>query len=346
MTATAPDAIQTPTTTTPVGASSGERPPFAIGLLIALISAATFGSSGPFAASLLATGWSPGAIVLARIGGAALVLLIPTVLALRGRWGLVRRNAGLLLAYGLVAVAGCQLAFFAAVDRLSVGVALLLEYLAPVLIVGWLWARHGHRPSRLTVVGVALAVIGLALVLDVFAGLTVDLVGVGFGLLAALGLMTFFLLSSRSGDALPPMALAGGGLVVGAVGLAVTAVIGVLPVAVSTEPVVLAGQSAPWWLSIGELIVVAAALAYVTGIAAARALGAKVASFVGLSEVLFAILFAWILVAQLPAPIQLLGGALIVGGVIAVRLGEESADGPNPAETGPAGSGDSEYAAG
>lgn len=338
MTTTAPEATQTTTTTAP------RRPPFAIGLLVALISAATFGSSGPFAASLLATGWSPGAIVLARVAGAALVLVIPTLLVLRGKWELLRRNAGVVIAYGLVAIAGCQLAFFAAVDRLSVGVALLLEYLAPVLIVGWLWARHGHRPSPLTAIGVALSVIGLALVLDIFAGIKVDLVGVGFGLIAAIGLMTFFLLSSRSGDALPPMALAGGGLVVGALGLGATAALGILPMAATTEPVVLAGYEAPWWFAIAELALVAAALAYVTGIAAARALGAKVASFVGLSEVLFAVLFAWLLVAQLPAPIQLIGGVLIVGGVIAVRLGEEGAPGPSPAETGPAGSGDSEYA--
>jgi drug/metabolite transporter (DMT)-like permease len=51
-------------------------------------------------------------------------------------------------------------------------------------------------------------------------------------------------------------------------------------------------------------------------------LGAKVASFVALTEVLFAVLFAWLVLAELPMPVQLVGGALIVAGVIAVRTDE------------------------
>ena len=112
-----------------------QRTPF-VGLLVALASAATFGSSGTFGQALLASGWSPGAIVTARITGAALVMLVPAALAMHGHWHLLRRNIGRIIAYGIFAVAGCQFAYFMAVDRLSVGVALLLEYLAPVLIVG------------------------------------------------------------------------------------------------------------------------------------------------------------------------------------------------------------------
>ncbi|WP_237768122.1 EamA family transporter [Serinicoccus sp. CNJ-927] len=67
---------------------------------------------------------------------------------------------------------------------------------------------------------------------------------------------------------------------------------------------------------------VAAAGAYLTGIIAARMLGAKVASFVGLAEVMFAVLFAWLLLGEMPAPVQLLGGALIVAGVAAVKADE------------------------
>ena len=71
---------------------------------------------------------------------------VPAVVALRGRWSLLRAHAGLLVAYGVIAVAGCQLAYFSAVDRLPVAVALLIEYTAPVAVIGWLWARHHQRP--------------------------------------------------------------------------------------------------------------------------------------------------------------------------------------------------------
>ena len=95
--------------------------------------------------------------------------------------------------------------------------------------------------------------------------------------------------------------------------------------------VTLVGVEAPSWLAFLELIVLAAALAYVLGIIGARRLGSTLASFVGLTEVLFAILFAWILLGELPRPVQLVGGALILGGVVAVRLGEAAREGEAPA---------------
>ena len=78
----------------------------------------------------------------------------------------------------------------------------------------------------------------------------------------------------------------------------------------------------PWWVAIGELALVAAAAAYLLGVTAARVLGSTVASFVGLTEVLFAVLFAWLLLGELPGLVQLAGGVVIVAGVVAVRLGE------------------------
>ncbi len=138
------------------------------GLGFAVLAAASFGLSGSLASGLMDAGWSPAALVLCRVSVAALVLVVPAALALRGRWGLLRANAGLIASYGVVAVAGCQLAFFSAVDRLPVAVALLLEYTAPVAVVGWLWLRHHQRLGRLTVAGAVVAGLGLLLVLDVF----------------------------------------------------------------------------------------------------------------------------------------------------------------------------------
>lgn len=302
--------------------SAPRQTPFALGLGVALLSAATFGSSGTFGSALLATGWSPGAVVTARIVGAALIVALPAVVAMRGHWHLVRRNLARILAYGVFAVAGCQFAFFMAVDHLSVGVALLIEYLAPVLIVGWLWARHGRRPSVLTTAGVAAAVLGLVLVLDITSGAEVDVIGILWGVLAAVGLVVFFLVGADADEALPPMGFAGAGLAVGALSLVAAAALGWLPMAASMAPVELAGWSAPWWVAVGELAVVAGAVSYVTGIGAARLLGGTIASFVGLSEVLFAIAFAWVLVGEAMSPVQMLGGVAILAGVIAVKLGE------------------------
>ena len=302
----------------------GSRPtPFVLGLGIALLSAASFGSSGTFGSALMADGWSPGAVVTLRILGAALLLALPTAIAMRGRWHLVRSNVVPILAYGLLAVATCQFAYFMAVERLSVGVALLLEYLAPVLIVGWMWARHGRRPTVLTSLGVVSAVVGLVLVLDVTSGAEIDLLGILWGLLAAIGLVVFFLVAAHeTEDSLPPIALAGGGLTVGAVSLVLATVTGLLPWSASTADVTMGGSPLPWWAAVLELALVAGAIAYATGIAAARLLGGTIASFVGLSEVLLAIAFAWVLVGEAMSPIQLFGGLAILAGVVAVKLGE------------------------
>jgi drug/metabolite transporter (DMT)-like permease len=297
------------------------------GLLVALLSAVTFASSGPFAKALLTTGWTPGSAVFLRVAGAALLLLVPTVRALRGRWHLLRHEWRRVLAYGLCAVAVPQLAYYFAVQHLPVGVALLLEYLGLVLVVVWQSLLTRRPPRAPTVVGIVLALVGLALVMNVFGDVRINGIGVAWGLLAALGLASFYVMSgSEHETALPPLALAGSGLVVGGAGFALLGVTGLLPMEFHTTAVQLGGISLPWWVAVIELGALGAATAYVAGIVAARMLGAKLASFVGLSEVLFAVLIAWVLLGELPRAVQLLGGVFILAGVVVVRTEESRPD--------------------
>ena len=297
--------------------------PGAAGLALAILAAATFGTSGTFATALIGAGWSPGAAVLTRMAVAALILTGPAVARLRGQWDLLRRGAGRVTAYGLFAVTAAQFGYFNAVARIPVGVALLLEYLGVVLVVGWLWLRHGQRPRRLTLIGGAVALAGLAMVLNLSGPARIDPVGVIWALLAAVGLATFFVLSAGSGEEpLPAIVMAWAGMVVGTTVLAAAAWTGALRMTASTRDVHLLGQRVSWVVPLLGLSLVAAVIPYVAGIGAARRLGAKLASFIGMAEVLFAILFAWLLLGQLPAPVQFLGGAFILAGVIMVRLDE------------------------
>lgn len=293
------------------------------GWTLALLSSAAFGITGSFATPLLDAGWSPGAAVTARVTLAALFLAGPAIWALRGRWGLVYRNIGLVLGYGLVAVAACQVFYFSALAKLDVGVALLLEYLGIIMVVGWLWLRHGHRPRALTIAGAALSILGLVFVLNlVGSGVRLDMVGVLWGLAAAVGLAAHFILSGRPADGLPPLALAACGLAVGAVALWILGLVHLLPLHFVWVDVTLGSASVPWWLPILGVALISGAFAYVAAIGAVRVLGSKLASFVGLAEVLFAIIFAWLLLGQIPSAAQILGGLLIVGGVVLVRADE------------------------
>lgn len=293
----------------------------ASGLALAILSACSFGTSGAIAAGLIASGWSPGAAVTIRVAVAGLVLAVPTVVAMRGRWGLVRDNLTLVVAYGVVAVAGCQLAYFQAVARMDVGIALLIEYTAPVAVVMWLWLRYGRRPTRLVVAGAILAAVGLMLVLDPFSGASLDTIGLLWALGAMIGAATYFVISADEGNGLPPIALAGFGLVVGAGVLGLAGLVGVLDLTAGRSVTTYADTEVPSWAALVVLGVVAGALAYTSGIAASRRLGSGVASFVALSEVVAAILFAWVLLDQMPRWVQLLGGIGILVGVVLVKLG-------------------------
>jgi drug/metabolite transporter (DMT)-like permease len=295
----------------------------ASGLGFAVLSAVSFGLSGSLARGLLDAGWSAAAAVSARILLAAAVLVPVAAVQLRGRWGLVRRNLPLITAYGLIAVAGCQLAYFNAVARLPVGVALLIEYTAPVAVVGWLWLRHGQRPGWLTAGGAALGAAGLVLVLDLVSGAELDAGGTGWALAAMAGAACFFVLSGRD-TGLPATALAAGGLLLGGATLLLAGLAGIVPLAVSSRPVEFSGFGAPWWAPVLLLGLVTAALAYVAGIAATRRLGSRLASFVALFEVLAALGFAWLLLAQQPGVLQAAGGVLVLAGVVVVNLGERA----------------------
>lgn len=297
--------------------------PTGSGLVIAIVSAASFGLSGTLGHAMLSLGWTPVATVAVRVGGAFVALAVPCLLVLR-RTGLPSvRQGGRMAAYGVVAIAGAQLCYFSAVQYLSVGVALLLEYLAPVLLIGYFWGRDRRRPAASVLAGAALALAGLVFVLDLRHGLSLDPLGVAWGLGAAVCLAGYFLLSQDNGGArpIPPLVLTTVGTGVGGAVLGLVGLSGLLPFRVATGSTQLGGHAVPWWVPMLLLVLVTAALAYVTGIMAVRRLGSSVASFVALVEVLFAVTFAALLLAQHPSGVQLMGGVLVLAGIAAVQAG-------------------------
>ena len=198
------------------------------------------------------------------------MLAVPGLMSMRGRWHILRRQGAMVAAYGVIAVAGAQLFYFNAIQTLPVGVALMLEYLGIVLVVAWMWIRHGQRPRRLTLGGSAAALTGLALVLGVIGHVRLDLVGVLWGLGAGVGLATYFVVGSHSSEDLPPLALASGGMAIGAAVLLALGGVGALPMHATFGTVSVAGHRVSWLIPIAGLSLVAAVIAYVAGIAAAR----------------------------------------------------------------------------
>lgn len=122
-------------------------------------------------------------------------------------------------------------------------------------------------------------------------------------------------------------------MAVGAAVVGAAALLGVLPVTVGAGTTLLAGQPVPTWLPVVALVLGSTVAAYLAGAAGLARLGATAGSLVSLSEVLFAVLVAWLLLGEWPAPIQLAGGVLVVAGVVLARTGSAaSEDAPVPTE--------------
>jgi drug/metabolite transporter (DMT)-like permease len=302
------------------------------GLMLAVASALAFSSSGPFIKPLLESGWSLGAALVVRMGLAGLILSPALFRAIRRQPGFLRRHWMIILGFGIIPVLGCQLFFFSAMQRMPVAVALLIQYLAPVMLVAFVWLRTRRPPSGLVLWGSAVAITGLVLVVDI-SGASFDLLGTVFALAAAVCVCVYFVISERAGDGLPPLALAAGGLLVGAVIMAVLCATGIMPFHAPAVSVVLAGIEVPWFVPLLWVGAVATTVGYAFGVMAVPRIGSRVASFVGLSEVLFALGFAWIFLAEVPAPIQFAGGALILVGVILVRADAGSTGAARPRKT-------------
>ena len=305
-----------------------------LGLGLALASAVAFGGSGVAAKPLIEAGLDPLHVVWLRVAGAALVML---PLAVRHR-ALVRRRPALLAGFGLLAVAGVQACYFAAISRIPVGVALLVEYLAPALVLGWVRFVQRRPVTRAAALGVVLAVGGLACVVEVWSGLRFDALGLLLALGAACCQVGYFVLSdqgSDSGEDAPdPLGVIAYGLLVGAAVLTVVARPWGMDWSVLTGTAGMDGTPVAAWVLLGWIVLVATVVAYVTGVLAVRRLSPPVAGVVACLEAVIATVLAWVLLGEhLSAP-QLAGGAVVLVGAFIAQSSTPAKSGQEPVASG------------
>ncbi|GAA0899450.1 DMT family transporter [Pseudonocardia zijingensis] len=288
-----------------------------VGVALAVVSAVTFGLSGPFAKALTDAGWSASGAVLVRMGGAAAILLVVLALTRPGVIAAIRSDSPALLLYGVLAVAGVQVAFFNALLYVPVAIALLLEFLGPILVLAWVWLVRRQPLGARTLCGAAIALFGLSLVVQVWTGVELRWEGLAWGLAAAVCQASYFLVADRAGSSTPPLVLAGVGMTVGTVVVVLLGVAGALPIVIDTAAtgVLLAGVDVGWPLVAFLLVVVSSVIAYLAGVAAIARIGASRGSLVALLEVVASAIASWLLLAQVPTAVQAVGGALILGGV-------------------------------
>lgn len=291
-----------------------------VGLGFAVFSAITFGGSGPFAKALIEAGMSPQQAAWLRILGAA-ALLVPLVFIFRGRAGLRSAKASWpqLVFYGLTGIAGCQTLFFVAASRLPVGVAILLEFTGPVLVVGWL--KFGRKVSvpKSAALGVAIALVGLATVVEIWSGLQLDLIGLLAGLGAAACQATYFILIDKLTGVADPLVMTAAGSVVGAVMLTAIAAPWSIPWNALTDTIAIGERSAPGWVFATWLIVISTVVAYLAGAAAVQRLSAAIGGAVAYVEVVAASLFALLLLGEKLSTTQIVGGVIVLLGAFVAQ---------------------------
>ncbi|WP_460073217.1 EamA family transporter [Streptomyces sp. YKOK-I1] len=311
------------------GSSQGSRGK-GIGLGLAVGSAIAFGGSGVAAKPLIEAGLDPLHVVWLRVTGAALVML---PLAVRHR-ALLRRRPALLAGFGLLAVAGVQAFYFASISRMPVAVSLLLEYLAPALVLGWVRFVQRRPVTRAAALGVVLAVGGLTCVVEVWSGLRFDALGLLLALAAACCQVGYFVLADQGGDAgddaPDPLGVIAYGLLIGALVLTVVARPWNLDFSVLAGSADLNGTRVPASLLLGWIVLIATVVAYVTGVLSVRRLSPQVAGVVACLEAVVATVLAWVLLGEhLSAP-QLAGGAMVLLGAYIAQSSAPAKGSPRP----------------
>ncbi|MET9856121.1 DMT family transporter [Streptomyces sp. NPDC006450] len=296
------------------------------GLGLALISAIAFGGSGVAAKPLIEAGLDPLHMVWLRVAGAALVL---SPLAWRHR-DLVRRKPLLLAGFGLIAVAGVQAFYFASLSRIPVGVALLLEYLGPALLLGWIRFVQRRPVTRAAAAGAAVAVVGLACVVQIWAGLSLDLLGVLLGLAAACCQAFYFVFADQGsdGDDVPdPMGMIAYGMIVGTLVMTVIARPWQIDWQVLGGDAALGDLMVPAPVLLGWVVLIATVFAYLTGVVSVRKLSPQVAGVVACLEAVVATVLAWVLLGEHLSTWQIIGGALVLGGAFIAQTSRKVAPG-------------------
>lgn len=306
------------------------------GLGVALISVVAFGGSGVAAKPLIEAGLDPLHVVWMRVAGAALILL---PVALRHR-ELPRLRPGLIAGFGLLGIAGCQALYFVAIARIPVGVAILVEFLGPALLLGWVRFVQRRPVSRAAAVGVVLAVTGTACVVEVWSGLAFNPLGLLFAFGAACCQVAYFVLAdhgTQDDDAPEAVAVIAYGLLVGTVVLTAFARPWNIPWTTVAHQAALGERDVPAVLLIGWIVLVSTVLAYLTGVLAVRRLTPQVAGVVAYAEAVVGTVLAWVLLDEHLGAAQIAGGTLVLCGAFVAQTAASgtkpavrSASGPEP----------------
>lgn len=310
------------------GSEPARRQPW-LGYLMVLSAAVLFAVNGVVSKVILASGLSSLRLTEVRITGAAIVLVAVLALLRRSSLRVRRRELPFLAAFGILGLALVQWLYFLAIHRLEIGIALLIQYLAPLLVA--LWARFVvRRPIRRRLwLALALALSGLTLVVQIWRGTAngLDGVGVAASLAAAVAFAAYILLAEHGVSRRDSVSLTTYGFVFGALFFAAIQPWWSFPGQLVTQRVSLLGNLAsshlPVWALMLWMIVLGAIVPFALFVGSLRHIPATRASILAMLEPVVATAVAWAWLGESLGAPQIVGGAIVLAGIVLAQTARE-----------------------
>jgi drug/metabolite transporter (DMT)-like permease len=296
-----------------------ERRP-ALGYAMVWAAALLFAVNGTVSKVVLASGVSSLELTQVRSIGAFVGLALAIALIDRRRLRVTRRELPYLVVFGVTGVAFVQWFYFLAIHRLPVGIALLIQYLAPLLVA--LFAFYVlHEPVRQRIwLALGLALLGLSLIVQLWtSGGSLDAVGVAASLAAAVAYAVYVLMAERGVRTRDPISLACLGFGFAALFWLIVQPVWRFPVDLLDDRTSLLGNledvSAPVWLLMLFVVVVGTMVTFALIVSALRHISATRVGIVAMLEPVAAALVAWLWLGESLDAAQLVGGAIVLAGI-------------------------------
>jgi drug/metabolite transporter (DMT)-like permease len=296
------------------------------GYALYVVAAFLFSLNGTVAKTLMAHGVDVLRLSELRTTGAFLVLFAFVALSNPRALRLRRAELPLLLVYGLLGIAATQALYFFSIQRIPIGVSLLIEFTSPFVIALWFHFGLGHPTKPAVWLGLVMALAGLAVVSEVWHGSTLDPLGVAGAVGAMLALVLYFLSADaqvRGPHKRDPVSLTMWGMGAAAAFWAIVQPWWTYPWGVLAGSTLAAGTGAVAWpipLLVGYVVVFGTVVPFSLVVLSMQHLRASQASVVGMTEPIIAIVIAWLLLGEVLSPAQLLGAVIVLGGILLAEL--------------------------
>ncbi|HEY7397650.1 MAG TPA: EamA family transporter [Gaiellaceae bacterium] len=299
----------------PVPTARRRRPRLAYAM--AASAAVLWGINGAVSKTILTTGLSSERLAQVRSLGAAVGLAAVVALTAPGRLRLTRRELPYLVVFGVAGLAFVQWFYFLAIHRLAIGIALLIEYLAPLLVA--LWARFVYHDAvrRRIWIALALALAGLALIVDVFGGgVSLSTAGIAFALAGSVAYALYVLLAEHVVGGRDAVSLLAYGFAFASIFWAVVAPWWSFPPHALTQTTSLGGNLAsvhlPVWALAAWMIVLGTMVPFFLLVNALRHIAATRAGIVAMLEPVVGALVGWAWLSESLNGVQLVGAAVVL----------------------------------